>query len=190
MTDKSKIIEQAYGSEDIRQEYSAVVGYHSFLVNSRFTIAGLYVAAIGFLAGAVLANDTTWITRACGSALASWITLSLWIIELKSRALLTNVAHRGIDIEHQYWDLVNNKWYDGFFSRQYKEPPKHDYENDKAARYMEPDRPIFGWFKKPISHKFAKYISHSMGLDLLYAGSGVFWLCFLVTSVVCILTGE
>ncbi|WP_133511439.1 hypothetical protein [Candidatus Thiosymbion oneisti] len=188
MTDKKKESGNNYDPENIRQEYIAVVGYHGSLVNSRFTIAGLYVAAIGFLAGAILAKDVSWITRAGGSGLACWLTLSLWILELRSRALFTNVAHRGIDIEHNYWNLIDDEWFDGFFSRQYKEPPNHDHLSETLARRMEPDRPRFGWSKKPLSQSISKFVSHSMGLDLLYAGSGVFWLALFITSIVKILS--
>lgn len=182
-SNKSSKLEAPSDAENIRQEYSAVVGYHGALVSSRFTIAGLYVAAIGFLAGAVLAKDATWAARAGGSALACWLTLSLWILELRSRALFSNIAYRGVDIEHNHWKLVEEKWYDGFFSRQYKEPPNYEQDNEALARRLEPDRPRFGWSKKPISITLSKYISHSMGLDLLYAGSGAFWLVLFIISV-------
>jgi len=184
----TKDSKSTYDPEDIRQEYSAVVGYHGSLVNSRFTIAGLYVASIGFLAGAVLSKDVSWVTRAGGSALACWLTLCLWVLELRSRALFTNIAHRGIDIEHNYWNLDGDKWYDGFFSRQYKEPPEHDHINEELTRRIEPDRPRFSWSKKPLPKWASRFVSHSMGLDLLYAGSGIFWLALLVASIAKLLT--
>ena len=126
--------------EDTRCEYEAVVGYHSSLVNSRFTIAGLYVAAIGFLASAVLTNST-WFTRVVASALAWWLTACLWILELRSRSLYWNLAHRGIDIEHRHWGLVAEQWYDGFFSRQYKEPPVKVEDKPNVPELPGHDRP-------------------------------------------------
>lgn len=125
MADKST---HTQGSDDVQSEYAAIVEYHGSTVSSRFTIAGLYVAAIGFIASAVLEKDTTWGARAMGSLLALWLTACLWVLELRSRALYTNLAHRGIDIEHRRWGLVGREWYAGFFSRQYKEPPSETSE--------------------------------------------------------------
>ena len=173
-----------YKEEDTRAEYSAVVGYHTAIVNSRFTVAGLYVAAVGFLAGAVFGKDTSAVARIAGSGLACWLTLCLWILELRSRALFTNLAHRGIDIEHRYWGLTEGEdWYCGFFSRQYKEPPQGELDKDGLSRRKKPDRPTLGWAKKPMRESLSRFISHSLGLDLLYAGCGIFWLIALVLSV-------
>lgn len=171
--------------EDIRTEYSAVVDYHTSIVNSRFTVAGLYVAAVGFLASTVLGKDVSTVARLAGCGLACWLTLCLWILELRSRALFTNLAHRGIDIEHRYWGLTEGEdWYAGFFSRQYKEPPPGEPEEGGLSRRKKPDRPSLAWAKKPMPTSLSRFISHSMGFDLLYAGCGVFWLIVLAWSAV------
>jgi len=172
-----------YGPDDVRAEYQAVVGYHASIVTSRFTIAGLYVAAVGFLASAVFATDTTWPACLAGSALALWLTVCLWVLELRSRALFTNVVHRGIDIEHRYWGLTGDEWYNGFFSRQYKEPPAADAEKPgELHRRKEPDRPHLAWASKPMSTRLSRFISHSMGFDLLYVGGLVFWTGYLLLA--------
>ncbi|OOO01903.1 MAG: hypothetical protein USCGTAYLOR_01915 [Chromatiales bacterium USCg_Taylor] len=174
----------SYGPDDARAEYQAVVDYHASIVSSRFTIAGLYVAATGFVAAAVFAADTTWWARFGGSAFALWLTVCLWILELRSRALFTNVAHRGIDIEHRCWGLVDGDWYAGFFSRQYKEPPAADPNGpEELHRRSEPDRPRLAWASKPMSIRLSRFISHSMGLDLLYAGGLLFWGALLVRAL-------
>jgi hypothetical protein len=175
--------------ENARAEYAAVAEYHSTLVNSRFTIAALYVAAMGFLASAVLDKEATWIARAGGSLLASWLTFCLWILELRSRALFTNVAHRAIDIEHRSWGLTGQEWYVGLFSRQYKEPPDWP-EGETLPRRHDPDRPTLGWSDRPLPKAMARWISHSLGLDLLYVGSGVFWLGTLIVSLAALLGGR
>jgi hypothetical protein len=174
-------------SEDVRAEYSAVVSYHTALVSTRFTIAGLYVAAAGFVASAVFNKDVTWVGRAAASGLACWLTLCLWMLELRSRALYTNLAHRGIDIEHNYWKLLGNDWYQGFFSRQYKEPPSTKEGNGTPQR-DDPDQPTLGWSKQPLPKLLSRWISHSMGLDLLYAGVGLFWLGTFILSVVALIS--
>lgn len=85
-----------YGSEEARAEHKSCVDYHTSLVNSRFTIVGLYVAAMGFIASTSFKYDTSWDFRAACALLAILITFCLWILELRSRALFTSIAHRGI----------------------------------------------------------------------------------------------
>jgi hypothetical protein len=172
----------SYDKEDLRTEYSLIVGYHNSLVNSRFTIAGLYVAGIGVLAGVILGKDVLWSYRMIASGLACWLTLCLWILELRSRCLYTNLAKRGIDIEHNYWQLKGDNWYNGFFSRQYKIPPL-DHEKTKEIPHKPgPDRPKLLWFKKTLPIWLSEKISHSFGFDLLYAGCGTFWIVVFVIS--------
>lgn len=163
-------------AENLRMEYSAVVNYHGDLVKSRFTIAGFFVAAIGFLASVVFKDETTPAVQVICSLFGCWITLCVWILELRSRALYNRVAHRGIDIEHHCWGLMEDKWYEGFFSRQYKEEPKSNADTKSIPPKPTYDCPKLGWSKKPMSESLSKYISHSLGFDLLYAGSGLFWL--------------
>ena len=172
---------ESYKEEDARAEYSAVVGFHTTLVNGRFTVTGLYVAAVGFLAAAVLGKEISAVARVAGSGLGCWLTGCLWILELRNRSLANNICKRGIDIEHKYWGLTNSDdWYSGFFSRQYREPPESELEGCGLSRRKAPDRPTLGWANKPISEKLSRFVSHSMGVDLLFGGCGVFWLiCFL-----------
>jgi len=177
-------MKEAYGPEEARAEHKACVDYHTALVNSRFTITGLYVAAMGFLASALFKQDVDWSMRAAGSILACWFTICLWILELRSRALFTNIAHRGIEIERRYWGLTEKELQSGFFSRQHKTPLKHDEEKaTQAYRRANPDRPYLGWSNKPLSTKISRFISHSLGLDLLYLGGLIFWYAALCISV-------
>lgn len=175
-----------YGPDEARAEHRACVDYHIALVNSRFTIVGLYVAAMGFIAGAVFKEVISWDFRAAVSLLACWLTACLWILELRSRALFTNVAHRGIDIERRYWKLDGEELMSGFFSRQHKLPAKtEELDSSAAPRRKKPDRPVLGWSPDAaISEKWSRFISHSMGLDLLYAGGLVFWACSTVISTI------
>lgn len=155
--------------ENILAEYSAIVKYHGLMVSSRFTIAGLYIAAIALVASKVVFEDIDWLVRALGSLLACWFTVCVWILELRSRSLYTNIAHRGIDIEHREFGLNGSFWYEGFFSRQYKE---------------EVDRPKIAWMKKRLSARDSARITHSWGFDLLYGGSLAFWYITLIFSLV------
>ncbi len=173
-------------AENLRMEYSAIVDYHNDLVKSRFTIAGLYIAAIGFVAGAIFKSDSTLIGQLIGSMFAWWMALCLWIIELRSRSLYTSMAMRGKDIEHRHWNLTGPDWYKGFFSRQHKAEPTEDEEPYTGTVPTKPERDTtkFAWMKKNFRKSTCECISHGWGLDLLYAGTGLVWLTiFIVSSV-------
>ena len=166
-----------YGADEARAEHRACVDYHTALVNSRFTIAGLYVAGMGFIAAAVFGPDITWDFRAAISLLACWLSICLWILELRSRALFTNIAHRGIQIERNHWGLVGNSLMVGFFSRQHKLPEAFSISSPSdEPRRRTPD-PVTLAFRlgNPLSMRLSSLVSHSMGLDLLYTGGLVFW---------------
>jgi len=173
-------------ADNLRMEYSAVVNYHNDLVKSRFTIAGLYIAAMGFVAGAVFKSDSTLIGQLVGSMFAWWMALCLWIIELRSRGLYTSLAMRGKDIEHRHWKLTGPDWYKGFFSRQHKEEPTNDEVTYAGTVPKKPgfDRMKIAWMQNKLPESICKYISHSWGFDLLYAGTGLAWfIMFIVSSV-------
>ena len=170
--------------ENARCEYTALQSYHDTIVNSRFTIAGLYVAAIGFMANAVFSKDATLGGRAAGSLLAGWLTVCLWVLEARSRAILVSLANRAIEIEHRVWGLVGESWYSGLYSRGYKVPPTEaEAEAQEAPQHPGPDQPRVAWAKAPVPKPLAWYVSHSWGFDLLYPGTGLFWLVTFVVSM-------
>ena len=183
MRTKNRI--KKYGPDEARAEHRACVDYHTALVNSRFTIAGLYVAGMGFIAAAVFKPDITWDFRAAISLLACWLSVCLWILELRSRSLFTNIAHRGIQIEREEWGLIELRAQVGFFSRQYKLPADYTPGSPSdAPRRQNPDPVTIAFFpNKPLTPVLAKIVSHSMGLDLLYSGGLVFWLSATTISV-------
>jgi hypothetical protein len=166
-----------YSADEARAEHRACVDYHTALVNSRFTIAGLYVAAMGFIAAAVFKPDITWDFRAAISLLACWLSVCLWILELRSRALFTNVAHRGVEIERTHWGLTGENLMVGFFSRQHKLPACESLSTPPDQHWRkDPDLVTIAFRpRKPLSKRLSSLVSHSMGLDLLYSGGLAFW---------------
>jgi len=155
-------------------EHRACVDYHASLVTSRFTVAALYVPAVGVFMTAWLGAQTSPL-RLGISLLAWFITLCVWILELRTRALFTSIAHRGIEIEHEYWRLGLAV---GFFGRQHKLTEKlSDGQSTAAPRREKPDQPVIAFRPKhPLPVWLSRYVSHSMGLDLLYAGGLLLWL--------------
>ncbi len=159
--------------DDLRAEYNAVVSYHTALVVGRFTIAGLLTGGSVFLAAAALSADRSPALKAFCGAFAAWLTLCVWILELRSRALYRSIARRGMQIEHGQWGLTGKHWYAGFFSRQYNDEPPADYAGD--ATPSKPEQDVTTVFGRPLPTKLTKWVTHSMGFDFLYACAVIFW---------------
>jgi hypothetical protein len=128
--------------EDIRIEYAAISSRVSQLSSFRFSLAGLYVAAVGVIASADKPVKANFI-------LIIWLTLCLWVVELRTRSFLENIRRRGLQIENQYWGY-------------------------KAAREEQPYISHWGTEKFPKSKLFfwtiRAPVSHSLGFDLLFLG--------------------
>jgi hypothetical protein len=145
---------------DLLAAYNAIVGYHNNLVSMRFTIAGLYLAASGLLAGSMFNSDwsgTTLVLPILGLAL----TLIAWLLEVRTYCLLENLGQRGISMESKlslgdtggFFDLMNEQ----------PLPPKIPFS------------------RKPFKNQTViRFISHSWGLNLLYVSISTFWLLMLL----------
>ena len=166
--------------DGLKAEYDAVVSYHTAIVQSRFTIAGLYSAAFAVLSTLEFSTTASLLAKLGVAASGIWITICVWILELRGRSLYTAIAARGIEIERHYWGVDGPNYYKGFFSLQYKRPPA---EGESAERIPsvppEPD-PVFVsmFFRlKPfrLSSPISLWITQSRGLDLLYFGGLSVW---------------
>ena len=158
--------------DDLRAEYSAIANYHSSLVLARFTIAGLLTGGSAFLAAAAFSVDRSPKLKALCGAFAAWLTVCSWLLELRSRTLYSNVAQRGVQIEHEQWKLVGADWYVGLFSRQYKSAPPDEGE---SVVLLKPGLDIPRVFGFPLSSRLAKLVSHSVAFDFLYSGAAILW---------------
>lgn len=164
-------------AEDIRTEYEAVCTYHNFLIGVRFTIAGLYLAGMGFLAQAAFSGQTTTEGKAFLVCLALVIWAACWLLELRSRGLYRNLAQRGKDIEHKEWGMSSrDEWYEGLYSRQYKSPPLGLEKDPNWTKPLPDGTSIFNLDLPPA---VSLWISHSNAFDVLYAGTGLMWLVVL-----------
>ena len=181
--------------DDIHTEYNAIVSYHTAIVNSRFTIAGLFVAGLGILGSGLLRSDVPPRAKIFGAALALFLSFCFWVLELRSRALYTNLAMRGIDIEHQHFGLTGRNSYAGFFSRQYKITPKDGHADSVTVHGPVsdpnipkippgPDRPRVAFLLgKPLPERLSRGVTHILGFDLLSGGSFLFWAFFVLWYV-------
>jgi hypothetical protein len=164
--------------ENLRSEYAAIVSFHENLLTARFTIAGLYLTAVGVMIGFFHSKDYGVATNVIVDIYAILITFCLWILEFRNRSLLDNITDRGIDIERNHWLKIPKYKYVGFFSRQ------RGFESDSKGGYLRgvvPKPPVYlpklFWGKVP--KWFSPFVSHSVGLDVLYLGSLVMWTLFL-----------
>lgn len=167
-------------AEDLRAEYAALTAYAQSTVSTRFTVAGLYMTASGFLAGAVFKDDPKIVsTRVALLAFACMVTISAWILELRTRHLLAILSQRARDIERNDWNIVHPTRYEGFASRQ----DPHLPNNLKEQRRREQFYMVLFWRSTSLPHWITRWISHSMGLDLLYMSGLLLWGSALVSQV-------
>jgi len=146
--------------DDIRTEYSALSNYFNTVVTFRFTTLGFYLAALALIIGSGATIGK--------SLLLIIITISLYLMELRNRALYKNLADRGMQIERKYWKYTNEKHYDPFYAHMMKEElPKEDNETI-PSKPNEDEAKILGQ-KVPGS-----FIRHSWALDILYLGVGLY----------------
>ena len=162
--------------DNLRAEYNAIVSYHTSLVLSRFTVAGLLVAGSGFLTPFIFHPDTSNAVRIFAGAFAILFTICVWILELRSRALYENLAHRGMQIEREHWKLDGKYWDDGFFSRQYKFSKQSETNRPDNVPKPRPDIVRVFRSKEGLPDRASKWLSHSVAFDMLYGGVLLLWI--------------
>jgi hypothetical protein len=149
--------------ENQRTVYKAVVDYHNSLVQTRFTIAGLYIAATGFLASSWFANlrsqrsSAYWLIPVLGLVL----TLACWLLEIRTDQLLRNLGSAGEKIEE---DLQVEA------ARRFFALLMHSQEQQPWLPFTSIELP-----KWKIGEK-VYIVSHSFGLDILYLSILLFWI--------------
>ena len=143
--------------KNIETEYKAICANLNQLASFRFTLIGFYVAAMGLIAAANPGEDKF--------ALMLWISLCFWILELRNRGLHTNMSDRGMQIEREYWGFKGKRAYEPFISHWSKKPPTNDSEAYKISKPAKESVKFLFW-----KIKLPNFISHSLGLDLLFLG--------------------
>jgi hypothetical protein len=143
--------------ENLRTEYSALCANINQLASFRFTLIGFYVAAIGLISSGGSGVDKF--------LMLLWISLCFWILELRNRALLSNMAERGTQIEREYWGYRGKQAYEPFISHWSKIRPAED-KNAGSPPPREVVSVLFFNVRLPVSH--------TLGLDLLFMGVMVY----------------
>jgi hypothetical protein len=138
------------GSGRLDVTYPALTSHMGTVVGFRFQTLGLFLVALGFI---VTRNDRSVAT------LVLILAAGLWMVELKTRALLDALGEEGRSMER---DLGG-----GAFTAQYPDTLGPD-----AYRHVEVGA---GWrVRLPFR------VRHTLGLDLVYIGVMVWALVLLV----------
>lgn len=85
--------------ENISVGYNSIVEYHNNLVQIRFTVAGLSVAADGFLASAFFQPDSPEFSKILIAILGLILTFICGMLELRTLQLLMKLLKAGYALE-------------------------------------------------------------------------------------------
>lgn len=151
--------------ETLGTGYNGIVDYHNNLVQVRFTVAGLSVAADGFLASAFFQTGSPQFSRILIASLGLILTFICGMLELRTLQLLMKLLKSGYALE-KAMGLGEEQ---GVFSvlMQSQIVPKFLTKFSKAKAKQE--------------NKFV--FSHSVMFWMLYICIFVFWTIMLVLSL-------
>jgi hypothetical protein len=150
--------------DNLRAAYAAVAAYHNSLVEMRFTIAGLFLAANGFLAiGFFQPSISIWY-RVFMSLLGMVLAIICWLLEVRTYQLLENLDERGGDLEKGF-SLHDDQ---GFFSLIKFQP--------LGPKWLPTSHSITNRFVRALT-------SHRVAFSLLYIIVSAFWLVMFILSV-------
>ena len=162
-------IKPSVTSDDVRVVYGAIVDYHNNLVQMRFTVVGLFLAANGFLASGYFQPNISALHRFFLALLCLGLTIICWGLEVRTYQLMENLAARGTELEKSF-DLNKDK---GFFALMANQPI--------GPRLMPTH------FRLPAYNVKKNPFSHSNMIGLLYVVIGLFWLIMLIMIFVRVL---
>ena len=150
--------------EDLSAGYSGIVDYHNNLVQIRFTVAGLSLAANGFLASVFFQPDSVMFFKISISILGMILTFICGMLEIRTFQLLNKLLKGGYELEKMF-GLKEDQ---GVFSIL--------MQNQIVPRLI--SKPLKG------SAKRGKFIfPHSVMFGLLYVCVFIFWLTMLVFAL-------
>jgi hypothetical protein len=154
--------------KNVQTEYEAICANLNQLASFRFTLIGFYVAAMGLMSSASPDRDKF--------ILMLWISMCFWILELRNRGLHTNMSDRGMQIERDYWGYRGKRAYEPFISHWRKEKPVNDPGADELSKLNKDSVKLFVW-----KAELPSFVSHSLGLDLLFSGAIIYSVVRLLT---------
>jgi hypothetical protein len=151
--------------ENISTGYSSIVDYHNNLVQIRFTVAGLSVAADGFLASAFFQTGSPEFSKILISILGLILTFICGMLELRTLQLLMRLLKAGYALE-KIMELGEDQ---GVFSVL--------MQSQIVPRFLRKAS------KMPAGQESKFVFSHSVMFWLLYLCIFVFWTIMLILSL-------
>lgn len=148
--------------EDLSAGYSGIVDYHNNLVQIRFTVAGLSIAADGFLASAFFQTDSVVLSRIIISILGIVLTFICGMLEIRTFQLLNKLLKGGYEIEK----ILGLNEEQGMFSIL--------MQTQVLPRFL--SKPL----KRPAKWGGKFIFSHSVMFGMLYVCVFIFWLTMLL----------
>ena len=148
--------------EDLSAGYGGIVDYHNNLVQIRFTVAGLSIAADGFLTSAFFQTDSVVLSRIIISILGVVLTFICGMLEIRTFQLLNKLLEGGYEIEK----ILGLNEEQGVFSIL--------MQTQILPRFL--SKPL----KRPAKWEGIFSFSHSVMFGLLYVCVFIFWLLMLV----------
>jgi hypothetical protein len=151
-------------NDGAKEAYAAIVDYHNNLVHMRFTVAGLFLAANGFLVGGFLQSYPTPSPWAALPFLGLMLAGICWLLEVRTYQLLENLGARGLVLEEQLG--IDPEL--GFFSLMADQPLR--------------PRLLITRLRLPPARFLSYLFSHSFGIGALYALIALFWIYLIYVS--------
>jgi hypothetical protein len=177
------------GKIDTKTEYQCAYAYHNDLIKSRFTVAGLYLAATAVIVGKVVELREPMVI-CCICLVMAFVAFVCICLERRTRALYHMIGRRLAVLEKEGHGLP-----DGEDSTPGSQPPLFYfcyYQHEDSARVTDPE--TLSASKQAPVRKVASALSnvarvvpasHTVGFGLLYWGSFVCWfIAALVAAVV------
>jgi hypothetical protein len=151
--------------ETLRAILGAIAHDYAALARMRFTIAGLYLAATGFLASTWFAGLRDGLSAAYYliPALGFVVALVCWLMEIRTFHLILNLEHKGAEVERRL--KVDDQLTLFMISGGYPLPPRLPFSS-----------------RIPVPGFLRPFVSHSFGLNALYASIASFWVLALALS--------
>ena len=148
--------------ESLSTGYNGIVDYHNNLVQIRFTVAGLSIAADGFLASALFQTGSPMFSKILITILGAVVTFICGMLEIRTYQLLNKLLKGGFALEKTL-GLNEDQ---GVFS---------------ILMHTQIVPRLFGKPLKGSAKREKKFIfSHSVMFGLLYVCIFIFWSIMLV----------